>query len=473
MIRHSDNDTIVAISTPLGEGALGVIRLSGRRALSIADTIFLAKSKKPVCEQPHLTAQYGHVISRGESAAPEIIDEVLLLVMRAPKSYTCEDVVEISAHGGPAVLQAILRLAIASGARLAEKGEFTKRAFLNGRLDLLQAEGVLDLVKAKTELGRAWAVSQLEGGLSKKIQGFKKELIDILSHLEASIDFPDDFLEPHSLREIQRRFETLSNAIQKCLSSSNIGLIVKKGLKVVITGLPNVGKSSLMNQLVRHNRVIVTPYPGTTRDVVEEEIQIQGFPIRLLDTAGIQDTCHPIEKEGIDRTKRAVLEADLILYVVDSSQAPQAHDQELCGGLADRKKIIVLNKTDLPQRTDRNKFEHWFSHVPEDSIVGIVESSCLQEPGTEKLEEKILSFITQGKAERSDEVVVSSLRQKDLLEKVSQALRDAEQACRDNRSPELIALDVRLALDNLGILVGEVLTDDILDALFSQFCIGK
>lgn len=473
MMRPSDEDTIAAISTPLGEGALGVIRLSGKRALGIADAIFLAKGKKPVREQAHLTAQYGHVVSGRGSAIPKIIDEVLLLVMRGPKSYTCEDVVEISAHGGPAVLQAILGLAIASGARLAEKGEFTKRAFLNGRLDLLQAEAVADLVKAKTELGRAWAVSQLEGVLSGKIRDFRKELIDILSHLEASIDFPDDFLEPHSLGKIQKRFRDLLDDIQKLLSGSNMGLIAKKGLKVVITGLPNVGKSSLMNQLVRHNRVIVTPYPGTTRDVVEEEIQIQGFPIRLLDTAGIQESSHPIEKEGMDRTKRAVLEADLVLYVIDTSRTPDPYDQQLFEGLADRKRIIVLNKADLPRRADPGKLENWFSRVPKDSIVGIVESSCVQEPWTQKLEEKILSFITQGRLEQPNEIVVNSLRQKDLLEKVSQILRDAEQACRDNRSPELIAVDVRLALDSLGLLVGEVLTDDILDVLFSQFCVGK
>lgn len=461
-----DGDTIAAISTPIGEGALGVIRLSGPDAIAIADKIFTSKNKKPVREQKAFTAQVGHVIFQKDSKNPKVIDEVLLLVMRAPKSATCEDVVELSAHGGLATLQAVLECAIRAGARIAEKGEFTKRAFLNGRMDLLQAEAVLDLVSAQTELGRAWAAAQLDGVLSNKMKGFKNELLDILTQVEASIDFPDDFLEPDSFFKIEKRLSAVMASIRNMLSGSEIGLIVKKGLKVVIVGLPNVGKSSLMNCLVKENRVIVTAYPGTTRDTVEEAIQIQGFPIRLVDTAGIQDCTHPIEREGIERSKLAVAAADLVLYVVDGSQAFCAADRELLEGLSDRKKIIVINKSDLPQRLRPQDFQEWAKGAA-------VQASCVLESGVKVLEENIVSFMSSGQIPASDEGVVSSLRQKDLLEKVYQSLSDASAACRENRSPELLAVDIRLALDHLGMLVGEVVTDDILECLFSQFCIGK
>src|SRR3989338_3449808 len=290
------DDTIAAISTPLGEGGLGVIRVSGKDAIAIADSIFLSKRRRSVKQQ---------------------------------KSYTGEDVVEISAHGGAAVLGAILELAIQRGARLAAKGEFTKRAFLNGRMDLLQAETVLDLVQAKTDLVREWASEKLKGKLSLKIEGLKKDLVDILSHLEASIDFPEDFPETHPSTQIGVRLGFLAQEVKSVLKNAEFAIVIKKGLKVVLAGRPNVGKSSLMNELARTHRVIVTPYPGTTRDVVEEEIQIRGIPIRLVDTAGIQETSHPIEKEGIDRTKHAVWEADLVLPVLDGSQPFDGEDRKL------------------------------------------------------------------------------------------------------------------------------------------------
>ena len=299
----SDNDTIAAISTPLGEGAMGVVRLSGSRAVEIADEIFQSKNQKKVCEQKNFTSQLGFVTETdGEK---NTIDEALLLLMRAPKSYTCEDVVEISVHGGTGVLQATLGLAIKKGARLAQKGEFTKRAFLNGRLDLLQAEAVMDLVKSKTPLGRQWAVRQLEGYFSSAMQNLKREILDVLSHLEASIDFPDDFPDAQSSEALSRRLEACEESVSKILNTARSGALVKNGLRVAITGRPNVGKSSLLNRLARIDRVIVTPYPGTTRDVVEQEIQIGNFPLRLFDTAGIQQTSHPIELQGIEQIGRA------------------------------------------------------------------------------------------------------------------------------------------------------------------------
>ncbi len=466
MLREFEQDTIAAISTPLGEGGIGVVRLSGTQAVAIADKIFESKKKAPVREQKSFTVQYGHVIEKGLDG-PKVIDEVLLLLMRGPKSYTCEDVVEISAHGGSAVLQEILQMALKAGARLAGKGEFTKRAFLNGRLDLLQAEAVLDLVKAKTSLGAHWATAQLEGVLSRKMQNWKEELLNVLSHLEASIDFPDDFPETDSHSELAQRLGLLYQEVEELLASSDLGMIAKRGLKVVISGRPNVGKSSLMNQLAKANRVIVTPYPGTTRDVVEEEIQIHGFPVRLLDTAGIQDTSHPIEKEGIDRSKRAVDESDLVLYVLDGSQDWHPDDETLLGGLDGKGKIIVVNKSDLPPKLDSARVKQRVNGAP------VVGASCLKELGVRALEDEIFRFITEGKAKVSDEAVISSVRQKDLLQKALANIADAQKGCEEDLSPELLAVDVRLALDHLGLLVGEVVNDDVLEVLFSQFCIGK
>ncbi|OGW82933.1 MAG: tRNA uridine-5-carboxymethylaminomethyl(34) synthesis GTPase MnmE [Omnitrophica bacterium RIFCSPHIGHO2_02_FULL_51_18] len=461
------DDTIAAISTPLGEGGLGVIRVSGKDAIAIADSIFLSKRRRSVKQQKSYTVQYGHIFSETAQDEKRIIDEVLVLVMRSPKSYTGEDVVEISAHGGAAVLGAILELAIQRGARLAAKGEFTKRAFLNGRMDLLQAETVLDLVQAKTDLVREWASEKLKGKLSLKIEGLKKDLVDILSHLEASIDFPEDFPETHPSTQIGVRLGFLAQEVKSVLKNAEFAIVIKKGLKVVLAGRPNVGKSSLMNELARTHRVIVTPYPGTTRDVVEEEIQIRGIPIRLVDTAGIQETSHPIEKEGIDRTKHAVWEADLVLPVLDGSQPFDGEDRKLLSLIGNKAKIIAVNKSDLPKKLDDSRLTQEFPGVR------FVCCSCVQKDGLKQLEEEIFRFINHGQAQMSETPLVNSVRQRDLLSKVFQNIEDAKSACHSNASPELVAVDIRLALDHLGALVGEVVTEDVLEALFSQFCIGK
>jgi tRNA modification GTPase len=467
MLKEFDQDTIAAISTPMGEGGLGVIRLSGKDAIAIADKIFESKKKMPVSDQKAFTVQYGHVVASQDSKPSRVIDEVLILVMRAPRSYTCEDVVEISAHGGPAVLEAILREALKAGARPASKGEFTKRAFLNGRLDLLQAEAVLDLVKAKTQGPRQWAVDQLEGFFSKKMKEIKAELLDILTHLEASIDFPEDFPQTDSLSKIAARLGVLSENLRRLLETAGAGFLAKQGLGVVIAGRPNVGKSSLMNALAKFNRVIVTPHPGTTRDVVEEEIEIGGFPVRISDTAGIRSTDHPIEKEGIERSKLAVADADLILYVVDWSRPWHPEDEDLIRGLGDRKTIVVLNKTDLPPKIQTEVLTKILGNAV------FVKASCVSDGGVETLEKAIFNFISGGSLTGAGEAVVSSVRQKDLLEKTLESIQRARTACQESLSPELVAVDVRLGLDCLGMLVGEVVTDDVLEALFNQFCIGK
>ncbi len=460
--KASDKDTIVALSTPPGEGGLGVVRLSGPRAVEIADKIFSAASGLKVRDQKSFTSSYGRILFEGKT-----VDEALLLLMRTPKSYTREDVVEISSHGSAAVLGAVIQAALRAGARMAEPGEFTKRAFLNGRIDLLQAEAVLDLIRSKTDLARRWSLSQLEGHLSEKMNAAKDKLVEALSHLEAAVDFPEEELGAESLEGIRHQLSALTREMRELLASSEMGETVRRGLKVVITGKPNVGKSSLMNRLIGRNRVIVTPFPGTTRDVVEDEIQVGGFPVRLLDTAGIHDTEHPIEKEGIERSKKARLAADLIIAVFDASAPLDAVDQKFLDTLSDQKKIFAINKSDLPKRLDVAELKKKAGNFP------IVEISCVSETGTRPLENEILRFITKGDIEIPEEGVINSSRQKDLLKKVCEDLENASKACAEKLSPELIIVDIRSALGHLGEIVGEVVTDDVLDALFSRFCIGK
>ena len=459
-------DTIVAIATPLGEGGIGIVRLSGKESLHIAERIFEAKRKNEIRNQKSFTVRYGHVVARN-GLIKTIVDEALLTVMRSPKSYTGEDVAEISVHGGQAVLQEVLRLAVEAGARLAEPGEFTKRAFLNGRMDLLQAEAVLDLIRAKTSHTLRWASAQLEGVFSDKIKNIKKTLLELLSHLEAEVDFPDDSPNTDTPKEIEKKITAAQEELRGLLGSSRLGFLAKRGLQVAIWGRPNVGKSSLLNQLAQRARVIVTPFPGTTRDVVEEEIAIEGFPVRLQDTAGVQETNNPIEKEGVERSRKAMQGADLVLFVVDSSQALTPEDKKLYEECCEKAMILVLNKSDLAAKITSEQ-------VRELGVTSLVVScSCLVEMGVDKLKQGVLSFITQGAPEIPSESVVSTVRQRDLLQETAKDLARAREACQKQLSSEFIASDVRHALDHLGMLVGETVTEDVLELLFSKFCIGK
>ena len=465
MKLHSSEDTIAAIATPLGEGGIGIVRLSGKEALAVAERFFEAKRKTRVRDQKSFTVRYGRVVLR-EGKDEKTVDEALLTVMRAPKSYTGEDVVELSVHGGQAVLREVLRLAVEAGARAAEPGEFTKRAFLNGRMDLLQAEAVLDLIQAKTSQSLRWASSQLEGGFSHKMQGLKRVLLELLSHLEADVDFPEDLPDTDSRKETGKKISAAQGNIRKLLESARLGFLAKRGLKAALWGRPNVGKSSLLNQLAQSSRVIVTPYPGTTRDVVEEEIVLEGFPVRLQDTAGVQDTGDPIEKEGVERSRKAMQGADLVLFVLDSGQALKPEDKKLYEECREKPVITVLNKSDLPAKISSEDLRSL-------GIRSAVACSCLKESGLEALQKEMAGFILQGMAEIPEEAVVSTVRQKDLLQQTADDLARAGEACQKGFSSEFIASDVRQALHHLGMLVGEVVTEDVLELLFSKFCIGK
>ncbi|OGW92022.1 MAG: tRNA uridine-5-carboxymethylaminomethyl(34) synthesis GTPase MnmE [Omnitrophica bacterium RIFCSPHIGHO2_02_FULL_63_14] len=452
-----DSDTIAAVSTPRGEGGIGIVRLSGPRAVAIADAVFRSRKGTPVSRQKSFTVQYGRV---------EGVDEVLTLLMRAPKSYTCEDMVEISAHGGPRILDRILALAFANGARPAERGEFTKRAFLNGRIDLLQAEAVLDLVQAKTTAGAKTALGQLEGRFSAKARELKKILIDVLSHLEASIDFPDDFPDTDPAEATAAKLDRAAAEIRTLLKDADAGILAKSGFRLVLAGRPNVGKSSLMNRLCRADRVIVTPEAGTTRDVVEEQVDLRGYPVRVFDTAGLGRTEQAVEKEGMERARRAAVEADLVVVVVDASQPFGVEDDRLLESLGGRKILIAANKCDLPVRIDVGATRR---------VAPTVLCSCLTGDGLLELEDKIFSMlitVPEG-FEPSGTAMVNTVRQKDLLGSLLASVESAASACRTGLSPELIAVDVRQGLEHLGELVGEVIDEEVLEALFNQFCIGK
>jgi tRNA modification GTPase len=466
MFRAEDTDTISAVATPMGEGGIGIVRLSGPESTQIAGRLFLARSGGPVAAQKSFRAVYGRVISE-EEGRKRTVDEALVLVMRAPHSYTGEDVVEIQAHGGPAVLHAILELTVKHGARPARPGEFTKRAFLNGRIDLTQAEAVLDLIRARSDRSARWAASQLEGRLSRKIGSLKERLLGVLANLEAAVDFPEDFPETDSLKETETKLAVAEEELKNLLEGADLGLLVKRGLTVALWGRPNVGKSSLLNALTRTDRVIVTPIPGTTRDVVEEEALLGGFPVRFQDTAGIQESLHPVEKESIERSRKAMAAADLVLFVLDSSRPFSPEDQKMREEISEKPAIFVLNKSDLPRRLDPARL------LSENDRTPVIFCSCVKDGGEEGLRKEILRFMTQGQVEISQEPVVSSVRQKEHLEAALGRVRQARQACRERLSFEFIASDVRRALDSLGAVVGELVTDDVLELLFSKFCIGK
>lgn len=468
MIPSSATDTIAAIATPAGEGGIGIIRLSGPQAVSIADRVFRAKSGERVTDQESHTVRYGHIVGRGGAgSAPPVLDEAVLVLMRAPRSYTREDTVELGVHAGSAALSAALARVLEEGARAAQPGEYTKRAYLNGRIDLVQAEAVLDLIRAKTDRGARWACAQLEGALSRRLQEIKRTLLDVSAYLEAAVDFPEDETGADGAAAVALLLERARAATEELLASSGIGLLAKNGAAVAIVGRPNVGKSSLLNRLVGRDRAIVTPIAGTTRDTIEEGYQVRGIPIRLLDTAGIHSTDHPIEKEGIDRSRRALSAADLVIYVVDASEPVGAAErQTLWPGLVGRPVLVALNKCDLGVRPDPAELERSLA------ALGVQRCSCRTGEGLAELEEAIHRALA-GPVERTDEAVVSSVRQREALRRVRESISRALEARQAGASPEFVAADVRLALQELGELVGEIVNDEVLDVLFGQFCIGK
>jgi tRNA modification GTPase len=455
-------DTITAISTPLGEGGIGIVRISGKDSIKIADRIF--KGEKPLGEILSHRASYGEII---DVEAGEAIDEVLLTLFKAPKSYTAEDLVEISCHGGQLVLSRVLEQALKCGARLAEPGEFTLRAFINGRIDLSQAEAVTEVIRAKTDLGLKLALKHLKGDLSEKINSYRDKLTDILARLEVEIDFSEEDIEPLNRNKVSEEIESIQRDLESLLSTYDEGKILKEGLNVVIVGKTNVGKSSLLNALLKEDRAIVTPIPGTTRDVISEFANFRGVPVRLVDTAGYRISEDTIELEGIRRTKIEIDDADLLLLIIDTSMEIDDEDLDLKNQLRKGRFLTVFNKIDIATSDLIRKNEE---RIEEKQVIKV---SALEGEGLEELKQKIVTASRALKKDRTQGVIISSLRHKDALSRAKRSLRLARDSLKKGMSPEFVALDVRAALDAIGEVVGKTVTDDILNKIFSEFCIGK
>jgi tRNA modification GTPase len=460
-VISSEFDTIAAISTPLGEGGIGIIRISGKEAISIANRIFQSSKGVNLLVVKTHTIHYGFII---DPETGQKIDEVLVTVMRAPNTYTREDVVEINCHGGYVTLKRILDLVISQGARLAEPGEFTKRAFLRGRIDLSQAESVIDLIRAKTEQAQKIALEHLSGRLSKKINELRDSLMRVCAHVEAYIDFPEEDIDGLTQEEIQTEINRIKEEINKLIEGYEEGKIYMEGLRAAIVGKPNVGKSSLLNALLMKDRAIVTEIPGTTRDIIEEYVNIKGMPLKIVDTAGIREAHDLVEAEGIKRTLRAVELAQLVLLVLDSSRPIDSLDEEIINRVIHKKIIVVINKKDI-----RSK-EFCLPEVLKDKPR--VEISALKGEGIEELKELIFNMTISGKYEQEG-VVITKMRHKIALENALQALNNALQSFKEKEPLEITAMFLREALSFLGQIVGVVTTEDILNLIFSEFCIGK
>ncbi len=464
-------DTITAISTPLGEGGIGIVRISGKDSIKIAERMF--KGEKPISQLPSHRVNYGEIV---DSETGEVIDVVLLTLFIAPKSYTAEDLVEISCHGGQLVLTRVLEQALKFGARLAEPGEFTLRAFINGRIDLSQAEAVAEVIRAKTDLGLKLALKHLKGNLSEKINDYRDRLVDILARLEVEIDFSDEDVESINRDQIVKEIESIEKDLGILLATYDEGKILKEGLNVVIVGKTNVGKSSLLNALLKEDRAIVTPIPGTTRDVISEFANFRGIPVRLVDTAGYRISEDTIELEGIKRTKIEMSEADLLLLIIDTSSEIDEEDLELKRQVGHSKYLLVLNKIDVasPNLIAKNEQALKDGSVEDDNCRrDVVKVSALTGDGLERLKEIVASSSTRRHRDQTQGVLLSSLRHKDALTRAKVSLSLAKKSLKNKMSPEFVALDLKAALDAIGEVVGKTVTDDILNKIFSEFCIGK
>jgi tRNA modification GTPase len=458
------DDTIAAISTPIGEGAIGIVRISGKDAISIARKVIKLTSNKDILDAPSRVIHHGFVI---DPQTNEKIDEVMITIMRKPKSYTKEDLVEISCHGGIIPLRKTLEVILSSGARLAQPGEFTKRAFINGRIDLSQAEAVADIIRAKTELSLKASLNQLEGKLSCKINEIKENIKELLMYVEASIDFSEEEIEFLSYQDMMNRCKNIVLQIDDLLSTYHQGKVLKDGLFVTIVGKPNVGKSSLLNALLNEERAIVTKIPGTTRDVIQEYINIKGIPVLLSDTAGIRESSCEIEKIGIEKTKKTIENSDIILFVLDGSDIITEEDISILEEIKNKKVIVVINKSDLPKRINENEI---ISRMNYNNPIFI---SALYSRGLNELKDAIYNAYFEKGILTSDSIIITNIRHKKALEDAKNAMINAIKSIENKMSEEFISLELRIAANKIGEIVGEITTEDILSAIFSNFCIGK
>ncbi|AVR01018.1 tRNA uridine-5-carboxymethylaminomethyl(34) synthesis GTPase MnmE [Oceanobacillus iheyensis] len=457
-----ETDTITAISTPIGEGAIAIVRLSGPEAISITEQIFKGKS---LSEADSHTIHYGKIL---DPQTQEVAEEVMVTLMRGPKTFTREDVVEINCHGGMVAVNRVLEIILSKGARLAEPGEFTKRAFLHGRIDLSQAEAVMDLIRAKTDKAMSVALKQMDGRLSGLIQTLRQDLLETVAHVEVNIDYPEyDDVEEMSNEVMRDITKEVHREIDNLLQVAKQGKILREGLATAIIGRPNVGKSSLMNALVQENKAIVTEIPGTTRDIIEEYVNVRGVPLRLVDTAGIRETEDIVEKIGVERSRKVLKESDLILFVLNHNEVLSEEDEKLFEAIQGLEYIVIINKTDLEQNLDLDRVKELAEGNP------IVTTSLLVEAGIDKLEQAIADTFFSGEIDTGDLTYVSNIRHIQLLKQAKEALEEAMQGLEMNMPLDIVQIDVTRTWEFLGEVIGDTASDSLIDQLFSQFCLGK
>ncbi|MFC9540660.1 tRNA uridine-5-carboxymethylaminomethyl(34) synthesis GTPase MnmE [Lysinibacillus sp. NPDC056959] len=458
-------DTIAAISTPMGEGAIAIVRLSGDEAVAIADKIFRSPGGKSLITKASHTIHYGHLV---DPKTNEVVEEVMLSLMRGPKTFTREDVIEINCHGGLVSVNRVLKLVLTNGARLAEPGEFTKRAFLNGRIDLSQAEAVMDLIRAKTDRAMNVALGQMDGKLSRLIGDLRQALLETLAQVEVNIDYPEyDDVEEMTVPVLVEKCTWVRNEIIKLLQTSSQGKILREGLSTVILGRPNVGKSSLLNSLVQENKAIVTDIAGTTRDIIEEYVNVRGVPLRLVDTAGIRETEDIVERIGVERSREALRGADLILFVLNYAEELTAEDERLFETIKAMDYIVIVNKTDLPQKIDLAQVKELAGNRR------VVTTSLLQEEGIAELEEAIAALFFEGQIEAGDLTYVSNARHIALLHQAQATVEDALAAAQAGVPVDMVQIDVTRTWELLGEIIGDTVQESLINQLFSQFCLGK
>lgn len=455
-------DTIAAIATAMSNSGIGIIRISGDEALEVADRIFHPKKgKKKVTEMESHTVHYGYVLDGNE-----VIDEVLLIVMKAPKTYTCEDVVEIDCHGGSLVMKRLLETVLKYGARPAEPGEFTKRAFLNGRIDLSQAESVIDVINAKNDMALKSSVSQLQGAVLEKIKNIRAVILHELAFIESALDDPEHYTLDGYNDELYSKINDVLQKVEKLLASSDNGKLLKEGINTVIVGKPNAGKSSLLNVLVGEERAIVTEIAGTTRDILEEQIQIGGIGLNVIDTAGIRDTDDIVEKIGVSKSKEYLEKADLVIYVVDSSTELDENDKGIIESIQKKKSIILLNKSDLQTKTSVEDIQKYLDKP-------IISISAKERKGINQLEDTIENMFFSGRITFNDEVYITNVRHKNALAESKKSLKMVLQSIEDGMPEDFFTIDLMSAYEELGTIIGESVGEDLVNEIFSKFCMGK
>lgn len=456
-----DFDTIAAISTSIGEGGLAVIRVSGDKSRELIDKIFKAKNGKSLMDMKSYTMRYGHIIDEDENH----VDEVIVSFMKGPRSFTAEDTIEINCHGGVIATKRVLEQVIKQGIRLAEPGEFTKRAFLNGRIDLSQAEAVIDIINAKTELSMKSALMQSEGLISKEISALREHLISTIAHIEATVDYPEDDLEEVTAEMAIKNLEVVKEEINRLIETAEEGKILREGLSTVIVGKPNVGKSSLLNSLTKENRAIVTDIPGTTRDVIEEYINISGVPIKIIDTAGIRETEDVVEKIGVERSRQKIEEADLVILILDSSRELEEEDREIINHIRDKKYMVLLNKNDLNSKIN----DEDLAILNSDNIFKI---SAMTGEGIENVKNAIKDLFFKGEI-AANNVIITNTRHKESLFRAYESIVSAIEILKNTFAIDLASIDIRNAWTFLGEITGDSLEENIIDKIFKDFCLGK